>query len=298
MISRMAVKRTLKRAAGRASLALSPLATPTASAVCILVYHRVADIGVQDPDRDNWNVPPACFEQQMAALAGWADVVRLDRLPALLDEENARPSRPRVCVTFDDGFASVHAGALPILRHYRIPATVFVVTGYIGGQQPMPFDGWSRHNAARTPMAAWRPMNWDELEDCAHSGLVAVGAHSHEHLDARRCSPAQLVEEAARSRGILQARLGSEHARSYAYPYGSTRLGEVSRGYVDAVRAAGYERAVSTDLGLVTRRSDAFRLPRVEATAGDTPAVLRAKVRGSLLPLRVTDRLRRADRPF
>ena len=295
MISRMAIKRHLKRVAGRACVALAPIAATSEPAICILVYHRVARISVHDPDRDNWNVPPAVFEQHMAALAGWADIVRLEDLPAGMALETP-VRRPRVCITFDDGFASVHEEALPILRRYRLPATVFVVTRFVGAERPMPFDGWSIHNAARVPMPAWRPMSWDELESCAGSGLVEIGAHSHEHLDGRRCSAQQLSDETAACRRMLCARLGREHARSYAYPYGSTRLGEVPPEYVAAVQAAGYERAVSTDLGLVTKGSDSFRLPRVEATAVDSPAVLRAKVRGSLLPLRVTDWLRRADR--
>jgi hypothetical protein len=66
--------------------------------------------------------------------------------------------------------------------------------------------------------------------------------------------------------------------------------------YVAAVKAAGYERAVSSDLGLATGRSDPFLLPRVEVAGVDSAASLRAKVRGSLWPVRLTDRLRRADR--
>jgi peptidoglycan/xylan/chitin deacetylase (PgdA/CDA1 family) len=296
MIGRMTIKRTLKRVAGGASLALHPLAPQPRRAACILAYHRVADIPVHDRHRDNWNVPPALFERHMSALAGWADVVPLDQLPALLREGACERSRPRVCLTFDDGFASVCGRALPVLERHAMPATVFVVTSCIGAREPMPFDGWSRHNAGRVPIDSWRPMGWLELERCVGSGLIGIGAHSHAHRDGRLCTPSQLVEEAERSREILRARLGPAHARAYAYPFGSTRLGEVSPVYVEIVRAAGYERAVSTDLGLVTSESDPFVLPRVEASGVDSPSVLRAKVRGSLAPLRVTDWLRRADR--
>jgi peptidoglycan/xylan/chitin deacetylase (PgdA/CDA1 family) len=296
MFSRMAIKRTLKRAAGQASVALSPLVATSEPAACILAYHRVADIHVVDPDRDNWNVPPSRFDAQMTALAGSVDFVRLERLPALLAESPRRDGRPRVCVTFDDGFASVHAHALPVLRRLGIPATAFVVTAFVGGREPMPFDRWSRHNAGRAPLESWRCMNWQELEECAASGVLEIGAHSHQHLDGRRCTATQLEDEAGTSRAILRARLGSALADSYAYPYGSTRLGEVPPIYVDAVKAAGYQRAVSSDLGLATGRSDPFLLPRVEVAGVDSPSVLLAKARGSLWPVRLTDRLRQADR--
>jgi len=294
----MHLKRTIKRAAGQASAALAPFVSKAARpAACILVYHRIADIALLDPRLDNWNVPPAVFEQHMAALSTSAECIRLEQLPArVAAPEPATPARPIVCVTFDDGFASVCTQALPILQRYGVPATTFVVTRFVGSREPMPFDRWSRQNATRVSAEEWRPLTWAELDTCIASGLMTIGGHSHEHLDGRLCTAAQLAEEAGRSRAILRDRLGRDHAACYAYPYGSRRLGEVPAAYVAAVRAAGYELAVSTDLGLATAESDRFVLPRVEASAVDSPAVLKAKVRGSLVPFHLTDLLRRADR--
>ena len=293
----MALKRTIKRAAGQASAVLAPfVADASEPSVCILVYHRIADIPFFDPHLDNWNVSPAVFEQHMAALSTSAECLRLEQVPLRLAASGPTPARRMVCVTFDDGFASVCSQALPILRRYGIPATAFVVTSFVGSTQPMPFDRWSRQNAHRVPSDAYRPMTWAEVETCVASGLVTIGGHSHEHLDGRLCTAAELAEEVSRSRAILHERLGSDHAGCYAYPYGSRRLGEVPAAYIDAVRATGYMLAASTDLGLATAASDPFVLPRVEASEVDSPAVLKAKVRGSLVPFRLTDRLRRADR--
>jgi peptidoglycan/xylan/chitin deacetylase (PgdA/CDA1 family) len=38
-----------------------------------------------------------------------------------------------VCVTFDDGYADNEIYAMPVLKKYRIPATVFVSTGFLNG---------------------------------------------------------------------------------------------------------------------------------------------------------------------
>ena len=40
-----------------------------------------------------------------------------------------------VCITFDDGYRSVHDLALPILQEVKLPATVFVTSGCGGGSR-------------------------------------------------------------------------------------------------------------------------------------------------------------------
>jgi hypothetical protein len=73
-------------------------------------------------------------------------------------------------------------------------------------------------------------------------------------------------------------------------------LGYVPDSYVSAVAEAGYEVAVTYDLGRVTADTDRFRLPRIEAHGVDSEAVIRAKVLGTLAPYWLTDRLRQARR--
>lgn len=300
MIGRIHVKRAVKRTAAWAAAAGATFAgRMTASAkpaACILAYHRVAEIDFVDQQLDDWNVTPARFERQVAALAEFAEIVPLDELPARLNVPRPAGARPLVCLTFDDGYASVARHALPVLKRYGAHATAFLVTDFIGSPEPMPFDRWTRKNRARVSRGAWRALDWKDLDACLASGLITLGAHSHRHLDGRECTAGQLREEAEQSREILLTRFGERHARAYAYPYGSTRLGEVTDEYVDAVRAAGLRLAVTTDLGLARAESDPLLLPRVEAHASDSRGSLRAKALGVLAPYRLTDRLRQAAR--
>jgi peptidoglycan/xylan/chitin deacetylase (PgdA/CDA1 family) len=231
----------------------------------------------------------------MAALASFAEVVPLRELASRL-REHRRSATPLVSITFDDGYANVHDVVLPILKRFQLPATVFVVTGCIDSPGPMPFDRWSRAHVGHTAPVAWRPLNWRELDACIASGLVTIGSHSHHHLNALDQTPAVVAAEAERSRDILRSRLGPDHADAFSYPYGASRLGHVPPTYVDAVKRAGYALAVSTDLGVVRRSTDVYRLPRIEAHAVDSPLVLRAKMNGTLAPYTLVDRLRRAQR--
>jgi len=298
MIGRNSVKRAVKRAAGWAASLETMLSGRRAGAgACVFYYHRVADVDFVDGAVDDWNVRPETFERQVAALSEFAEIVPLLELPARLRRPSAN-TRPLVALTFDDGFASFRRHALPLLARYGAHATAFVVTGTVGREGPQPFDGWARKNLGRTRPEDWRAMTWGELEECVSTGLVHVGAHSHLHLRGSLCGPEQLAEEAGRAREVLRHRLGASQARAYAYPYGSTRLGDASPAYAAAVRAAGYEVAVTTDLGHVSAESDPFLLPRIEAHALDAPAVLRAKAFGALTPYRLTDNLRVLNRAF
>lgn len=95
--------------------------------LAVVNYHRV----LAHPDPLLESEPDlADFRWQMALLADCFNVMPLyDALRAL--DAGCLPPRT-VCITFDDGYRSVHDLALPILREFKLPATVFVTSGYVG----------------------------------------------------------------------------------------------------------------------------------------------------------------------
>jgi peptidoglycan/xylan/chitin deacetylase (PgdA/CDA1 family) len=284
-------KHALKWSVGRASLCWSWV-RPCEPPAVILMYHRVAPVR-HDWTVDNWNVAPDLFAAQVAMLVRSVDVVDLRTFVSHAQQAAGR-TRPLVTLTFDDGYAALVQHVLPVLQRWRMPATFFLPTAFVGSDQPMPFDRWAaRHPDVRD---AWRPLGWGEVEQCIATGLVSFGSHSHRHLPGDACSDAELEDETARSRDVLLHRLGDAHAFAYAYPYGSSRLGHVSERYVRAAQVAGFEVGVTTNLGAVEAGAPAWTLPRVEACAVDAPAVLEAKCRGALEPLAVTEALRRRRR--
>ena len=96
----------------------------------ILMYHSVAaDAEAKYVDPRN-RISPALFEKQMAFLSRHRRVVALSDLVNWISEA-ATPPSGTVCITFDDGYLDNFTIAAPILEKYRLPATVFLATGYI-----------------------------------------------------------------------------------------------------------------------------------------------------------------------
>jgi peptidoglycan/xylan/chitin deacetylase (PgdA/CDA1 family) len=120
---------------GRVSRALARL-RPHAT---ILLYHRVAR-EAHDPWRQC--VAPEHFVEQMQVLAERAQVVPLASLPEAIG--GRRLARPMVALTFDDGYLDNLQTAKPILERYDLPATVFLVSGWLGRSRLFWWDELAR----------------------------------------------------------------------------------------------------------------------------------------------------------
>lgn len=104
----------------------------------ILLYHRVTDLQL-----DPWSmaVTPEHFSEHLQILARYRPLRLLD-LAAAADLREL-PKRS-VAITFDDGYADNLHEARPLLAHYRVPATVFLVAGAIGSHRELWWDELER----------------------------------------------------------------------------------------------------------------------------------------------------------
>ena len=102
-------------------------------------------------------------------------------------------------------------------------------------------------------------LNWDEIQAMA-GARIEFGSHTHTHCNMAAESPSKQQVELEASKNLLESRL-HRPIRTFAYPYGhAEHMSENSR---RSVIAAGYDCAISAEYGLVTSRSDRFRLPRL-----------------------------------
>ncbi|MET0852510.1 MAG: polysaccharide deacetylase family protein [Candidatus Rokuibacteriota bacterium] len=126
--------RALARVAGHVTLGAGRGLRRRVPAFPVLTYHSVNDDG--DPFFPA--VSTAVFERQMAYVAATHRVLTVEELA----DRMARGDLPRdaVAITFDDGYRDNLTHAAPILARHRLPATIFLATGFIGSREVPWFD--------------------------------------------------------------------------------------------------------------------------------------------------------------
>ncbi len=242
----------------------------------ILTFHSIDDGGSVLSYR------PQHFEQLVRRL-------RAHDLP-LLSVEGLLRAESGVALTFDDGMRSVATEALPVLREYDAPATLFLTTGYVGSKNTWPSQ------PAGAPV--FDMMTWDEVGACVESG-VAVESHTVSHPDLAAASTAQIEDECAGADEEIERQLGVAPSLM-AYPYGAYGPAALE------VVARRYRAAVTTRLAYLppgglsatwryeVPRLDTYYLQsasRMDLTAPGTKAYL--AVRRSLRALRSWNQGRR-----
>jgi peptidoglycan/xylan/chitin deacetylase (PgdA/CDA1 family) len=134
---KLLVKRTIKSVA---ALALGFRAA-SQNTVTIMGYHRVvADLAQAETDSIYGLVVSAgTFREHCRIMKENFDVVSLEDASDFL-ERGERSVLPKAVITFDDGYLDNYEQAFPILREFGLPATIFLPTTMIGGDEPLAHD--------------------------------------------------------------------------------------------------------------------------------------------------------------
>jgi peptidoglycan/xylan/chitin deacetylase (PgdA/CDA1 family) len=218
-------------------LFLLPVPTASAGQANVFVYHRFGD------DRyPSTNIALETFAAQLHLLKEKNYVVL--PLGEVVRRFTAGRELPEHCavLTVDDAYATFLSGAMPLLRQYGYPATLFVNTGTVGGR------GY---------------LSWDQLRSLAAEG-VEMGNHtvSHPYLLNRMAAESEerwrkrVRQEIAQAQERLEKELG-EAPRLFAYPFG-----EYSPEVMEIVRGLGFLGAAAQQSGVICVGSDLFALPR------------------------------------
>lgn len=99
----------------------------------VLLYHRVADEKKHNGSMPEMCVSPWMFEEQMAYLSRNYSCIGLSEwLDVGWEKDGIRYKKPRVLVTFDDGWKDNFQNAFPVLKKHGVPALIFLTSGYVG----------------------------------------------------------------------------------------------------------------------------------------------------------------------
>jgi peptidoglycan/xylan/chitin deacetylase (PgdA/CDA1 family) len=215
--------------------------------VPILMYHVIAQPPAGAPFPGLY-VAPAEFAAQMSALkrAGWT-AVTLDEVTAYWREGRSLPAGKPIVLSFDNGYHSQYAQALPVLRGL----------GWVGDE-----------NIQLTGL----PPSQGGLSEREVRGLIAAGweldTQGTSHADLIKLNALQLHEQVAGTRAILQSRYHVP-VNWFCYP-----SGHYDATVVAAVRAAGYAGSTTVVPGWAHRSDDRYRLHRLRVLGGTSPAAL------------------------
>jgi peptidoglycan/xylan/chitin deacetylase (PgdA/CDA1 family) len=225
----------------------------------ILMYHAVDS--PLSASEARYCVEPASFRAQMGWLAtSGKTVVPLAAIVGVL-QRGETPCGDCVAITFDDGFECFQRNALPVLKEFRLPSTMFAVAGKLGESNSwMQQKGW--------PLR--RLMNAEELRVVQAHG-VTIGCHGFSHIPMTDVTDNELRRESVEARQTLSTAIGRD-VTLFAYPHGAA--GERER---KAVAAAGFAAACSTQSGFNGKGTDLYALRRIDIYGSDTLTDFRRK---------------------
>lgn len=238
------------------------------------------------------------------ALARWFEFIHLRDLPARL----GRPRRRPFCLlTFDDGKRSNATVTAPELERLGVPASFYVVTGFLGGEKPLWFNLYrvlreklanlppdlSPHLVKQLPHDLLleriertcrrygvradlgdddvAPMSWDQVR-ALHASGHGIGAHGVTHAIMTRETKEDAFANIARSIARVGAETGAP-CESFAFPNGNYTP-ELAR---FAIRC-GVRSVMTTEPTWADGRIPLWRLPRVQLFGSQDRGTVELKI--------------------
>ena len=203
----------------------------------ILMYHYIEYVtDKRDTIRQSLNITPYILEHQIQTLlnAGYTFITARE-LGEIFDGKLDIPKKP-ILLTFDDGYRDFYTDAYPIIKKYRVKATAYIISGFIG----------YRNYMAET-----------QIKTIAQEGLVEIGANTVHHLSFSHAPIHEIQKELRESKTTLETLIGKSVV-SFAYPNGS-----YDEYAMNEVEQSGFTIAMGTRPGITINPQDRFTLSRI-----------------------------------
>ena len=231
-----------------------PTGHPGTASVPVLMYHVIAPPPAGAPYPGLY-VLPNLFAQQMQALknAGWHPVT-LDQLRAYWTKGARLPPGKPIVLSFDNGYHSQYANALPVLKRLGWVADENI---QLSGLPP------SQGGLTDAEVRALIDSGWElDTQGISHADLITLDS-------------SELHYQVATARQILRHRYGVP-VNWFCYP-----SGHYNATVVDEVRSAGFVGSTTVVPGWAGPTSDMYTLPRLRVLGGTSPSSLLDQIASS-----------------
>ena len=260
----------------------------------ILVYHRVLPLNKIDNSLVNISVSVNNFINQINYLKKNFDIISLDDLLVHL---KSKSNKFKIAITFDDGYKDNLKYAYPILERFKAPATIYVITKFIGnkcmpwwikldhfiknnskifGDKKKIFEFYKNDILLRDQLTIDKKilsiigkkkkleynkifLDQKEIQYLSKQKFITIGSHSHSHYNFSQLTHEQTLSEFKTSKSILE-RITKKKIIHFSYPYGGHQ--NINFKFNNLLKNLGYLSAVTT-IRKKLYQLNQFELPRV-----------------------------------
>lgn len=172
----------------------------------------------------------------------------------LIDAINAKKRLPRntVVITFDDGFEDNYANAFLILKKYKMPVIIFLISDFIG-KKP-------------------EHLNWQEVREMLKDN-IDFGSHTQTHLYLPEANKENIYKELKASKEQIEANI-KQKVLFISYPAGG-----FNEDIKKIVKQLGFKAACTTNRGFDKANLDVFELKRIKVTDKDAKNLIYFKLK-------------------
>lgn len=120
------------------------------------LYHHIGESGV----------PTDWFEEHLKNIwfLNMKTLTNREMLESLA--KHGKLPKNSVALTFDDGYYDNYRHAFPLLKKYKMKATLYLNTAYVENEENR----------------AFKYLSWKEIEEMSSSGVFDIQLHSHKHM--------------------------------------------------------------------------------------------------------------------
>ena len=194
--------------------------------ISVICYHSISE------EKLSLAVSPKVFDEQISFLKKNKYVfVTIDDIIDFINKKKFLPKKA-VAITFDDGYADLYFNALPILKKYKIPVTIFIV-----------LDKLAFKNNTGVKLDLLSTLQIKEMK--RHN--IDFQFHSKSHLLLDRLTTKEMKSEL----------FNDENFNYFAYP-GGHYAGEA----IEALKLIGFKGAFTIRPGLIKNNINPFLINR------------------------------------